>query len=1357
MPETPTREGQKRPRTPASPLSKRAQSADTPLSKRTQTDTPLSKHVQTDTVFWMPMSPQNTLRKAIRASSANTDSSSIVQSILDGRQHAQDMVLSTQGDGGDADDEALKFAAADVTPVARRTRAVPRPLTLCKSEKQFDKRQLLSSLLVADGPIKDCGSPTLRTCVPKSHSPHIDKDEDSGDSPTLRVCQTEDSTQQRTNGDLSLDDDLCLDDGLDDGLDGLMDGLDDFDDLMQGLDEDFDDIDATVRDADDHSIDNTQSQRFRDYEKCLVLLVTDGWYSSTRNHVEAGGAGVWRQKVVRVYSQTAVRERVLLLRSEWYETPIAIGDYMNIVGTLDGSETESGEVIIDSQRTGILPILHPDILVSCTHLADTISCVRRAVLRDRVREISEGAPSTVMLIGTLLHDLFQTCALQNRWDDEMMRETIWKLVRLNVERLWESNMDEESAVRQVEEIVPVYQQWARTYMRGRVQDDAQYAGHNGGNGAVAVAQIMNMEENVWSAKFGLKGKVDLTVLAQYAQLESGPTGRLEPFELKTGRRTDNAGHRAQVMMYTLLLADRYGVDVDAGLLYYPRTGQVVRVERHDNELRALVMMRNTMTQHLQHAAEAGQRALPDMLGNEFMCTRCAYQGPCFITHRAMEDGNAQTARVDAQVWATQTAHLSSVHVEFVRKWMSLIDGEEADMLRFRAELWTMAALYREAATGRCLADMRLDVHSVEDTRNVGSFSRYRMTFVPNGERRSMLDTQLGPGDPVVVSAEPSQYALAVGYVVAMEHKHVTVALDRPVRGVPKRVRGFDRVRSQLFEPILEIWPHGTNGDTTTVHDEVPASAACDVFRIDKDEMNSAMSRVRANVMRLFVGSMALRHRRLIVDLQAPAFLPVTERAELLVRSAQREQQLNGGQVLVLRRVLSADDYALVMGMPGTGKTTTIAALVRVLVSLGKSVLLASYTHAAVDNVLLKLVGSGIAMVRLGSRAKIHPRVADQLMPPSFSTVRELDAYFASAQVVATTCLGVTHALFSRRRFDFCIVDEASQITLPVCLGPLLAARRFVLVGDQHQLPPLVRSAGARDAGLGTSLFKRLCDAHPDSVVRLEFQYRMSAGIQRLANCLIYDGHLRCASLAVAKRRIAYAVDPREAAASLGHAMWAASALDASRAAVFVDTDLIRARENRVEGSDSAQNDTEIGIIRALTTMLQACGVEGRNVCVLSPYRAQLRQLEVEFGIRREPSMIETDPVPSVYPGIEVHTVDRYQGRDAEVVLISWVRSNSGQAVGELLRDWHRINVAITRARNKLVMVGSRSTLERSPLLAAMLRILDQDKCIVNIPAGTVVPHVGAGGGRKSGAQTKMANQAVLKKMPIVGNILAEQA
>lgn len=110
-------------------------------------------------------------------------------------------------------------------------------------------------------------------------------------------------------------------------------------------------------------------------------------------------------------------------------------------------------------------------------------------------------------------------------------------------------------------------------------------------------------------------------------------------------------------------------------------------------------------------------------------------------------------------------------------------------------------------------------------------------------------------------------------------------------------------------------------------------------------------------------------------------------------------------------------------------------------------------------------------------------------------------------------------LFLRRTFDYCIVDEASQITLPTCLGPLRYADKFVLVGDHFQLPPLVRSKAARKGGLDVSLFRRLSDAHPHSVVDLTFQYRMNEDIMLLSNKLIYGGRLQCGSEAVAKQSL----------------------------------------------------------------------------------------------------------------------------------------------------------------------------------------------------------------------------------------------
>ncbi|KAJ1936946.1 DNA replication endonuclease-helicase Dna2, partial [Linderina macrospora] len=332
------------------------------------------------------------------------------------------------------------------------------------------------------------------------------------------------------------------------------------------------------------------------------------------------------------------------------------------------------------------------------------------------------------------------------------------------------------------------------------------------------------------------------------------------------------------------------------------------------------------------------------------------------------------------------------------------------------------------------------------------------------------------------------------------------------------------------------------------------------------------------------------------------------------------------------------------------------------------------------------------------------------------------------------------------------------------------------------LPPLVRNTAARDSGLGTSLFKRLCEAHPLAVVHLGFQYRMNADIQKLANRLVYDGHLRCGSLQVASRKIQYPVDPAKALESwpfeqqkpnAQFAMpWVSDALDPMRGAVFVNTDPIPGLESRVEGSDLVQNNSEINIIRILVNTLHACGIEGRQIGVLSPYRAQLKQIEIEFGIRmadederqqllRQSSGNAAESSSARIPGLDVHTIDRYQGRDADVIVISWVRSNHAQVIGELLRDWHRINVAITRAKRKLIMVGSKNTLLKSPLFAEMLRMLVEADAVVDVPTEQIFTEAqclldarARGKAKKAAART--AGSALLKGHPILKDIIAEQ-
>ncbi|KAJ1936193.1 DNA replication endonuclease-helicase Dna2, partial [Linderina pennispora] len=284
------------------------------------------------------------------------------------------------------------------------------------------------------------------------------------------------------------------------------------DELLDGLD---DDVEQDIKPRDPAK----RGYPFATYERCLVLQVTEGRYTSAELYAESMSSGARAQKVVRIYSQTASLERTVLLRGRWYPTPVRVGDYMNIVGTIPERSTE---VVIDDSSHHLMPILHPDTLVSSTHLSDAYSCIRRAVLRDRVREIRDDGPTTpVMLIGTLLHDLFQSCAQKNQWDDKAIEDTVWQLIASSLERLWECGIDENSAFKQVIECKGIYQDWARKYMHGSAEQGAPFTlssnasrGEDADN-AVSISKVLAIEENVWSPKFGLNGKIDLTIQTKY--------------------------------------------------------------------------------------------------------------------------------------------------------------------------------------------------------------------------------------------------------------------------------------------------------------------------------------------------------------------------------------------------------------------------------------------------------------------------------------------------------------------------------------------------------------------------------------------------------------------------------------------------------------------------------------------------------------------------------------------------------------------------------------------------------------------------------------------------------------------------
>eukprot|EP00871_Galdieria_phlegrea_P001265 jgi/Galph1/2139/GphlegSOOS_G817.1 len=1012
-----------------------------------------------------------------------------------------------------------------------------------------------------------------------------------------------------------------------------------------------------------------------------------------------------------------------VLMDQWYEMEVFPEDTVRIIFMNDEGhfqsyhcKNDSSVVLINAKQNYI--ILYPDILVSVTCLSSSFGCMRRSVISDWNR--FSRVDSISALEGSMIHNLFESVVLQLLKDNNVLtnknttelfsaisfnlKESVDDILESQIESLYALSIDDHSERSLLHSLIPNIMSWAEKAIQSRCQGCDMYCYGMGNKKRcnVHILKAEGVEESIWSPIWGLKGKIDAIVNIAVEQKGT----ECVPLELKTiGYRnasTPSVAHLAQLLLYSLLLSERNDECCHKGILSYfvrndehmkhssyipPQQREIgILISGLRSELIGILVARNKLVRY-NVIHEPKDSFFPSFTG---------IASSCMMLHKLLEDGTEESTRdrCGTQMFLENTSHLCEKHARYFKHWFQVIATEERHVERQRQEIWTMSAKEREQR-GHCFCGVILT--PIEDNHTTGLFGyskgRWKHVFQRGQENKTFLGTHIVIGDYVVVSAKISEkkwkFGLSRGFVTNLSESFILLELDACL---------YDWLRTLCNDNKQYI-----------------------EWRIDKEEMASGWAVVKANLQYLFLSEEQggdTKTRRLVVELERPLF----DRQIHYDFTIDAFHHLNAEQQAAVTCVFQSKDYTLIHGMPGTGKTAVIVAIVQVASHLGLSVLLCGHTHASVDNILLRLKERSVSFLRLGRYDLINSNLweycLDSPQRPKPKTVKGLTDILDNVQVVATTCMGISHVIFSKRKFDLVVIDEAGQIAEPVCVGPLRMVKQcFVLVGDHYQLPPLMRSSKWTEDAPPPSLFSKLCLEHPQTIVSLRQQFRMAEDIMKLSNELFYSNQLFCANEQVACKKLK--VDAEKVTAS-NDPQWLKACLDPQKRVIFVDTDALPAREVRSHREDLKErkrivfgenahihwNPIEGKVVLEIVRALCNIGVPLEDIGILSPYRTQCSLLRHRLGKWSEK--------------VEVKTVDQFQGRDKPCMILSFVRSNEQHKIGSLLRDWRRLNVALTRAQCKCILVGSISTLQQGcSFFGRLIGLLYRDNQVETIPSGSL--------------------------------------
>ncbi|GAC1617153.1 MAG: hypothetical protein NVS4B11_06010 [Ktedonobacteraceae bacterium] len=922
-----------------------------------------------------------------------------------------------------------------------------------------------------------------------------------------------------------------------------------------------------------------------------------------------------------------------------------------------------------------LAVLEPDTLLNISDLSQADYCNRKYLLNRLV----SSPPSSAAIRGNLIHTCFtkllkhdhttDTHENSNKSSLEILRATFEEALALSSMAMALANVSAEAMRIDVQ---PHLESLAVWYDSNRIS----LWGNNN------EAHTVRAETFLLVPEIGLRGRLDVYWEQPMNQ---------SLLELKTGSlsgTSPKSEHRQQVHGYQALLAVRQDSKMNkaqAQLLYSGTPGQAsgFGLRLDTRTLQRITTTRNTLI--LSHAT-----GTPPAPPAPRRCTKCSmlntcervsalldWQPPQPILEAPTEHGDIPLADAEQRVPSPVGTRRSRVDNPedrtFFANYYHLLQLEGKAGEEDLARLWKTDVAER-IALGKTI---QCDVCSKQERVNDG----WEQTFTCDNT------SELREGDEILLSRNnPITGEVVTGTVMKISARDVTVW-----------------TRELLEGPI-------------TNHDQIV---------LDSYGNDFVHVRTLQNLLR-WLEVEAQHLRDLVAGRVRPRFVGV---------NVPPRKDFNKDQNTAVERAVQMQDYLLIQGPPGTGKTSVIAEIVKRLTQQGQRVLLAAFTNQAVDNMLKRLEQEDFHnYVRLGHERSVHQDIQSHLLkalvkqqapyaPDKAHKDGVLDILSKTSVLASTTATWssdtyMPHVLETQEtapmQFDVAIIDEASQLTVPAILGALRFVKRFILVGDDKQLPPLVLSKEAAEQGLADSLFsalKRLelsyTEHHQETIsacVSLKTQYRMNRWISHFASTVFYEKQL-IAHESAANRRLHITPTTRP---MRQESEAIARAITPEFPLVFLD---VRGAQ---DNSALKASNAEALIVRDIVRGLLDRGIKEEAIGIIAPYRAQVAN--IRRTLFEDDTRSEWTGLPINTP-LSVDTVDRFQGGERSIIIISFATTSEPEINSlrrEFLTNGNRLNVALTRAQHKMILVGCVPALEHLPIFDRLITYCRSMKTLLSV-------------------------------------------